>query len=66
MPVIIGYFIGKMIAYMIIAIMKLLFQLVRIALIVAGFVFKYTFLAIEMVSIKLWQGGKGLYEQCRM
>lgn len=61
MPLFIGYFIGKMIGNTIVAIMKLLVQLVRIALIMVTYVLKYTFIMIEWIAVKLWQGGKGLY-----
>ena len=66
MPVIIGYMIGKMIGNLIVSILTLVFRLIKLACIAAAYVLKYVFIAVQWMLVKLWEGGRGLYENYKL
>ncbi len=66
MPIIIGYMIGKMIGNLIVSIITLMFRLIKLACIVAIFILRHTFAATQWVLVKLWDGGRSLYENYKL
>ena len=66
MPVIIGYLIGKMIGNFIVAIIKILFALLRFAVILAVQLTKYAFLTAQYIIDKIWKGGRYAIEYYKL
>ena len=66
MPVIIGWFIGKLIGSMIVAIVVSLFRLGCLAVKLSMLILRYAFKASEWIVIKLWQGGRSLVDYYRL
>ena len=58
MPVIIGFWIGKMIGSMVVAIMCAVFRLLYWTAVLVVQVVKYACLAAEYLICKIWGGGK--------
>ena len=66
MPVIIGWFIGKLTGSMIVAIVTFLFRLVCLAVKLSMLILRYAFKASEWIAIKMWQGGRSLVDYYRL
>ena len=66
MPVIIGWYIGKLIGNMIVGIITLLFRLIRIALKGSVHMIRFALIALEWLGKKLWLCGKGLFEYYKL
>lgn len=66
MPIIIGYMIGKVIGNLLVAIIGLLFKALCWALMAAGYVVKYAFIALEWVIGMMWATGRDWYRNYKL
>ncbi len=66
MPIIIGFYIGKIIGGMIVGIISLLIRLFCLSLVAAKHLVKYAFRFLDWFTGLLWMGSKRVYEYYKL